>query len=104
MATPVDLSQSTIAITGATGFLGGYLVENMLSRGAHVVAVVRSPQKAEALARRGAEVRRADLAEPEALEVAFRGVDAVVSNAAVVSFGNAEEMMRTNIEGTRNVF
>jgi nucleoside-diphosphate-sugar epimerase len=104
MATAVDLSQSTIAVTGATGFLGGYLVENLLARGAHVVAVVRSPQKAEELGKRGAEVRRADLAEPEALEQAFRGVDAVISNAAVVSFGNADEMMRTNIEGTRNVF
>jgi nucleoside-diphosphate-sugar epimerase len=100
----VDLTKSTIAITGATGFLGGYLVDNLLARGAHVVAVVRNPPKAQALAARGVEVRRADLAEPEALEQAFRGVDAVISNAAVVSFTNPEETMRTNLEGTRNVF
>jgi dihydroflavonol-4-reductase len=104
MAQAVDLSKSTIAITGATGFLGGYLVDNLLARGAHVVAVVRNPGKASSLAARGVDIRRADLAEPEALEQAFRGVDAVISNAAVVSLRNADEMLRTNVEGTRNVF
>src|ERR1700742_3356344 len=54
---PVKLDNARIALTGATGFLGGYLVETLLSRGAHVIAVVRNPAKAAALARRGVEVR-----------------------------------------------
>ncbi len=100
----VKLSDKAIAITGATGFLGGYLVDNLLARGAHVIAVVRSPDKARALAQRGVEVRRADLAEPEALVEGFRGADAVISNAAVVSFTSPTETARTNVEGTHNVF
>lgn len=100
----MDLKQSKVAITGATGFLGGYLVDTLLARGAHVVAVVRNPDKAAGLSRRGVEVRKADLADRRALELGFEGVDAVVSNAAVVSFTNMRETVRTNIEGTRNVF
>lgn len=100
----MKLSEATIAVTGATGFLGGYLVDCLKQRGAHVIAVVRNPGKAEALARRGVEIRRADLAEPEALVEGFRGADAVISNAAVVSFTKPRETTRTNIEGTRNVF
>ncbi len=100
----MNLKDTTVAVTGATGFLGGYLVDNLLARGAHVVAVVRNPQKAAGLAQRGVEIRKADLAEPQALEAGFRDVDAVISNAAVVSFTNMRETVRTNIEGTRNVF
>jgi nucleoside-diphosphate-sugar epimerase len=101
---PVQLNASTIAVTGATGFLGGYLVEKLKSRGATVIAVVRNPQKAQALAARGIEVRKADLAEPDALSAAFRGCDAVISNAAVVSFSQPSKTHATNVEGTRNVF
>jgi hypothetical protein len=87
----VDLKHSKVAITGATGFLGGYLVDTLLARGAHVVAVVRNPDKAASLSRRGVEVRRADLADRQALELGFKDVDAVISNAAVVSFTNMRE-------------
>lgn len=100
----MNLSQASVAVTGATGFLGGYLVEALRARGAHVVAVVRNPEKARALAARGAEVRRAALGEPAALARAFRDVDAVVSNAAVIAFLRPSETRKTNVEGTRNVF
>lgn len=100
----VQLNQATIAITGATGFLGGYLVETLLARAAHVVAVVRNPEKARPLAERGVEIRKADLSEPEALRLAFAGCDAVISNAAVVSFTSPRTTQKTNVDGTRNVF
>ncbi|MBW2371981.1 MAG: NAD(P)H-binding protein [Deltaproteobacteria bacterium] len=80
---PVTLQEATIAVTGATGFLGRYLVDVLQARGARVVAVVRSPEKAPELEARGVELRRADLTEPEALEEGFRGADAVVANAGL---------------------
>jgi nucleoside-diphosphate-sugar epimerase len=100
----VKLAGSTVAVTGATGFLGGYLVDKLLARGAHVIAVVRSPDKARELAARGVEVRKADLADRAALRAAFAGADAVISNAAVVSFTRPRETHATNVQGTRNVF
>lgn len=100
----VKLPGSTIAITGATGFLGGYLVDKLLARDAHVVAVARTPSKADALAKRGVEVRKADLSDAAALREAFMGCDAVIANAAVISFMNPHETYATNVEGTRNGF
>ena len=99
------LAGATIAVTGATGFLGRYLVEELLQRGARVIGVVRNPDRVPALRERGVELRRADLAERDRLEAGFRGADAVVSNAALLSLRNQPwpEYVRTNVDGTVNV-
>ena len=66
-----------IAVTGATGQLGRLVVENLLDRGVEpgrIAALVRSPEKAQDLAARGVQVRRADYAQPETLGPALEGV------------------------------
>lgn len=100
----MKLASSTIAVTGATGFLGGYLVDALRAHGAEVVAVVRDLKKAEPLRARGVVLRRATLEDRAALSAAFHGVDAVISNAAAVGFTRPRHTMTTNVEGTRNVF
>jgi dihydroflavonol-4-reductase len=101
----IDLSGKTIAVTGATGFIGRYVVDALLERGAHVVGVVRSPGRVPSLAARGVEMRRADLADRASLAEGFRGAWAVVSNAALFSLQKSgwDEHINTNVEGTRNV-
>jgi dihydroflavonol-4-reductase len=102
----MDLRGATIAVTGATGFLGRYLVDVLRARGARVVGVVRNPERVPELARDGVELRRADLADPDALARGFAGADALVSNAALFSLANRrwQDHERANIEGTANVF
>jgi CDP-glucose 4,6-dehydratase len=39
------LAAATVLVTGATGFLGGWLVRSLVNRGANVVAVVRSSKE-----------------------------------------------------------
>src|SRR5262245_9536432 len=99
----MDLAGRRIAVTGATGFIGRYIVQALVARGARVIGVVRSPDKGADL---GIELRRADLGEREDLAHAFAGADAVVSNAAVIALGDVApaDVLRTNVEGTRNVF
>jgi nucleoside-diphosphate-sugar epimerase len=101
----MNLHGARIALTGATGFLGRYIVDVLLGRGAHVIGVVRNPAKVPELAGQGVELRQADLAERERLAAGFAGAQAVVSNAALFSLRSASwrEHERCNIEGTRNV-
>jgi nucleoside-diphosphate-sugar epimerase len=102
----VELSNRTVAVTGATGFLGAYLCKALLATGARVVGVVRNPDKAAFLADAGVAFRKADLMDRAALARAFEGCDAVVSNAALYAMLNQrwEDNYRPNKEGTENVY
>lgn len=102
----MDLTGRQIAVTGATGFLGTHIVEELVSRGAAVVGVVRSPDKGAWMVDRwGVELRRADLFEPQALRQALAGCDAVVANAALSVRGQDppwEDYERANVDGCLN--
>ncbi|WP_415975621.1 SDR family oxidoreductase [Rhodococcus sp. 077-4] len=68
----------TTAVTGATGNLGGLVVDALIERGvapAEIVAVVRNADKASALADRGVVIRVADYSDTAALTSALAGVD-----------------------------
>jgi NAD(P)H dehydrogenase (quinone) len=67
----------SIAITGATGSLGGLVIQHLLGLKVpanQIVAVVRNVEKASALAELGVEVRYGDYNDPASLEKAFNGV------------------------------
>ncbi len=89
-----------VAVTGATGFIGGHLTERLVTRGDDVRAVVRpgSPRPAAA----GAAVFHAAL-DTSALREAFEGVEAVVHLAGVVSTTREGEYSIVNVGGTRAV-
>lgn len=64
-----------IVITGANGQLGSLVIDTLLKSvpASQIVAAVRTPAKAAALAARGVEVREADYERPETLRTAFAG-------------------------------
>lgn len=66
-----------IALTGATGQLGQFVVGELLKTVAakQIVAIVRNPAKAEALSKQGVLVRQADYGDQAALTQALAGVD-----------------------------
>lgn len=65
-----------IAVTGATGQLGRLVIEALLKTvpANQIVAAVRSPEKAQDLAKQGLVVRQADYNQPATLQAAFQGV------------------------------
>jgi NAD(P)H dehydrogenase (quinone) len=66
------------AVTGASGHLGRFAIEQLLARAvppSDVVAVVRNRGKATSLASRGVQVRQADYSRPQTLGAALVGVN-----------------------------
>ena len=68
---------SATLVTGASGQIGGALVEELVRRGAQTRAMVRTEERATGLAARGVDAVVADFERPESLPEALDGVDRV---------------------------
>jgi NAD(P)H dehydrogenase (quinone) len=72
----VAAAQDKIIVSGASGQLGGLVIEALLKRKvapANLILVSRTPDTLKAYADRGASVRFGDFTQPESLAVAYRG-------------------------------
>ena len=93
-------------VTGATGFLGGELVKQLIGRGHLVAAVVRSTEKAALLRTLGVELYVGDITVRDTLRLPMEGADGVFHTAAWYKIGApATEHLaeHVNVEGTRIV-
>jgi len=91
-------------VTGATGMLGSYIVEELVRSGWTVRALVRGPERAGWVRALGADLAKGDLADRASLVDAARGCDAIFHAAAAIgSGGDRDTFRRANVEGTRNV-
>jgi uncharacterized protein YbjT (DUF2867 family) len=71
-----------VLVVGATGSLGGKVVDELLKRGKTVRALVRPATDASRLESRGVEIARGDMLDLDSLVAAMNGADAVITTAA----------------------
>jgi nucleoside-diphosphate-sugar epimerase len=90
-------------VTGATGFVGGHVVDALLARGDRVTALVRSPARAAPLARRGVHLVTGDLHDHDALQRATEGQDVIQHVAGAVAAFDEAAYLRANRDGTANL-
>ncbi|WP_242343890.1 NAD-dependent epimerase/dehydratase family protein [Anaeromyxobacter terrae] len=101
--TAVALNQGakmTVLVTGATGFIGGHVVDTLRDRQVAVRALVRPDEPTGALASAGVEIVRGDLEDGPSLMTAVRGVDRVLHCAARTGpWGPRSEYEAANVRG-----
>jgi len=94
-----------IFLTGATGFVGSHVVQELCRRGANLRILIRPTSKLENLAGLAAETVIGDLLQVDALRSAIAGCDAVMHVAADYRLWvtDPEKMYATNVTGTREL-
>ena len=94
-----------VLVTGATGFLGGWVTRALVATGHSVRVLLRRPARDSGLHGLGAVVFQGDVLAPDSLQPAMSGVDAVIHCAGSVSrrLRDKDSVYRVNVEGTRNV-
>jgi dihydroflavonol-4-reductase len=96
-----------ILVTGATGFVGSYIVRELVAKGQKVRAFKRSGSSTNLLKDIEGKFEwfDGDVLDIVSLENAMQGVNKVYHSAAMISFLKSEvpQMYKINIEGTANV-
>jgi dihydroflavonol-4-reductase len=97
-----------VLVTGGTGFIGAYIIQNLIQKGYTVRAIRRSNKLPFFIAKEildQVEWIEGDVLDVVALDDAMKGIDTVIHSAAVVSFHkkNRQQMYTINVDGTANV-
>lgn len=88
-----------VFVTGASGFVGSAIVDELLKAGHQVLGFARTGTAAEALTKAGAEVHRGNLDDPESLKEGATQCDAVIHTA----FNHDFTRYKTSCEEDRQV-
>lgn len=96
-----------IAITGANGLLGSYIVRKLIRQNERFIAIKRKGSDISLLHDVNDKITwfDADILDTVSLSDAFKDATHVIHTAAVVSFNprKADQVMDINVRGTRNV-
>jgi uncharacterized protein YbjT (DUF2867 family) len=92
-----------ILVTGATGFVGRHLIERLRKDNLSVRALVRTPNKAQALKDRGVEPAVGDIANAASLKAAMEGCEKVIHLVGIIQEAPGVTFKGMHVDGTRNL-
>ena len=94
-----------ILLTGATGFVGGNLLKEMLKQGLKVRCLVKNPSKAEAIRQSHVEIVKGDVTDKDSIAKALEDgkVEAAVHLVGILAETKNTTFKAIHTQGTRNM-
>lgn len=92
-----------VFITGASGFVGGHLVDYLLEKGNKVRCLVRSESAGKSLSAKGVEVVIGDVTVPETMEGKIGNDDFVVHLVGIIAEKGGITFESVHCNGTANI-
>ncbi|HMN23440.1 MAG TPA: NAD(P)-dependent oxidoreductase [Ignavibacteriaceae bacterium] len=96
-------TQEIAVVTGANGFVGSHLVDNLLSKGLKVRCLVRKSSNLKWLDGKNVEIFNSGLSDKDGLRKAFKDANYIFHVAGVVKSKTAEGYFKGNVDTTRNL-
>jgi nucleoside-diphosphate-sugar epimerase len=94
-----------VLITGATGLLGGHLLQGLQQRGEQIRALVLPVENAEKLTAQGIEVVRGDVTDASTLAPALKGIEIIIHLAGMMGVNRPLADYRlVNVTGSENLY
>lgn len=101
-----EKKMNKVLVTGAYGFLGKYVIRELISSGYIVIAFGRKNEELKKLKKEFPDITvfKGDFTDPGSVAAAVRNVDYVIHTGALSTvWGNKKDFIKTNVGGTKNV-
>ena len=95
-----EIKDKTALVTGATGFIGGHLVNALLQKGYSVTCLVQSSSDTRSLQKLPVRLITGSIENPECIRTEARGIETVFHIAGLTKARNREQFFRVNQMGT----
>jgi len=96
-------TQEIAVVTGANGFVGSHLIDNLLNKGWKVRCIVRKSSNLKWLDKKNIEIYDCGLFDKDGLRKAFKDANYIFHVAGVVKSKTKEGYFTGNVETTRNL-
>lgn len=77
------MQNTNVLLAGATGYLGGHLLNQLIANNNHVVALARNPSKLNSKDENYLEIKQAEVTKPETLLGVCKGIQTVISTVGI---------------------
>jgi len=92
-----------IFIAGASGFVGGHLIDALLKNGYKLRCLARSEKARSLFKEKGVEAVSGDITIPETLEGALNGIDFVIHLVGIIEEKGSATFEEVHVKGTANL-